>query len=71
MAFDPLMTRRKRMVIKPPVDISAMAVDRQSKLLGDMFQGVNDEESAQRYSYAKGVQRKQRMKRLGGFTSGK
>jgi hypothetical protein len=52
------------------VDISAMAVGRQGKLLDDMFKNVDDEESAQRYSYAKGVQKRQR-KRLGGSTRGK
>lgn len=71
MAFDPLRTRRKRAAIKPPVDISAMAVGRQSKILDDMFTNVDDESGAQQYSYAKGVQKRQRMKRLGGSTSGK
>ena len=70
MAFDPLRTRRKRGLKPPPVDISEMAVERQGKLLNDMFRNADDEEGAQRYSYAKGVQRKQRMRR-GGSTSGK
>ena len=70
MAFDPLRTRRTRLK-PPPVDISAMAVERQSKLLGDMFKNANDEEGAQRYSYAKGVQKRQRMKRFGGSTNGR
>jgi hypothetical protein len=69
VAFDPLRTRRKRAGIKPPVNISDMAVHRQGKLLDDMFKNVDDEDSAQRYSYAKGVQKKQRMKR-GGSTHG-
>lgn len=71
MAFDPLLTRRKRGLKPPPVDIAPMAVDRQERLLKDMFMDVNDEEGAQRYSYAKGVQKRQRMRRLGGSTSGK
>jgi hypothetical protein len=71
VAFDPLRTRRKRGAIKPPVDISDMAVHRQGKLLDDMFKNVDDEDSAQRYSYAKGVQNRQRKKRLGGSTRGK
>lgn len=71
MAFDPLRSRRRRAATKPPVDISEMAVNRQNKLLNDMFENVDDEQSAQRYSYAKGVQRRQRMKRLGGSTRGK
>jgi hypothetical protein len=71
MAFDPLRTRRKRGLKPPPVDISEMAVERQGKLLKDMFENVDDERSAQQYSYAKGVQKRQRMKRMGGSTRGK
>ena len=70
MAFDPLRNRRRRGLKPPPVDISAMAVERQGKLLNDMFTNVNDEQGAQRYSEAKGVQKRQRMRR-GGLTSGK
>ena len=65
--MDTVAGRRRHTSPKKPRGLSEMAEERQERGIRGMYRDITDEPSAQRFSYARKVQKRQReKKRLGG-----